>query len=422
MRARIAFFRKYISTFSLKNQLSGCIIGCLSTAAPVQQRRVGFALSLLVALSGCTHGVELLARSGPSSRSLLAKRVNPTTPIAVVDLREQRVKSLEAVGTPSLVRTLTRGVNGADLIGHGDVVAVTLWEAPPALLWGASTENLAGGAPAPEVAHPTTLPAQMVSADGAITVPFVGRVPVVGLSPAEVERVVVERLRPQAHSPQAVVTLVSRVAATVTVVGAVNQTTRLGLTAKGEHLLDALAAAGGPKAPLEKSTVQVTRGGEVAAVPLQNVVRDPAENIPLVSGDVIAVYYQPASFIALGAVTRNDEIQFEATGISIAQALGRVNGLIDQRASPRGVFLFRHENAASAAVLGLPGPTEPDGSVPVVYTLDLTDPVSVLAAQHFAMRDHDVLYVANAPASELQKFLSLIATAAYSFTNFGLKP
>lgn len=262
----------------------------------------------------------------------------------------------------------------------------------------------------------------MVSADGAITVPFVGRVPVVGLSPAEVERVVVERLRPQAHSPQAVVTLVSRVAATVTVVGAVNQTTRLGLTAKGEHLLDALAAAGGPKAPLEKSTVQVTRGGEVAAVPLQNVVRDPAENIPLVSGDVIAVYYQPASFIALGAVTRNDEIQFEATGISIAQALGRVNGLIDQRASPRGVFLFRHENAASAAVLGLPGPTEPDGSVPVVYTLDLTDPVSVLAAQHFAMRDHDVLYVANAPASELQKFLSLIATAAYSFTNFGLKP
>jgi polysaccharide biosynthesis/export protein len=378
-------------------------------------------LAALGALGGCAAERTGWMPTGGPGLAAFAQPRTPTGPaLTVVDLREPRVRRLEAVATPSLARSLTPGPSGADRIGPGDAVAVTLWEAPPAVLWGAPSESAAGGVPA--VAHPTALPAQPVSADGAITVPFAGRVPVVGLTPAEVERVIVERLRPKAHAPEAVVTLESRVAATVTVVGAVNQTTRLGLTAKGERLLDALAAAGGPKAPLEKSTVQVTRGSEVVAVPLQNVVRDPTENIPLIAGDVVAVYYQPASFIALGALTRNDEVQFEATGISIAQALGRVNGLIDQRATPRGVFLFRQERAAAVAALGLSAPADADGSVPVVYTLDLTDPASVLAAQHFAMRDHDVLYVANAPTAELQKFLSLIATAAYSFTNFGLKP
>jgi hypothetical protein len=48
-----------------------------------------------------------------------------------------------------------------------------------------------------------------------------------------------------------------------------------------------------------------------------------------------------------------------------------------------------------------------DGKVPVVYTINLKDPASFFVAQNFPMRNKDVLYVANAQANELQKFLNL---------------
>ena len=49
----------------------------------------------------------------------------------------------------------------------------------------------------------------------------------------------------------------------------------------------------------------------------------------------------------LGAVTKNEELSFEAQGISLTQALGRIGGLIDKRADASGVFIFRFEDAES---------------------------------------------------------------------------
>jgi polysaccharide export outer membrane protein len=59
---------------------------------------------------------------------------------------------------------------------------------------------------------------------------------------------------------------------------------------------------------------------------------------------VVTALFQPYSFTALGATGANAEIAFEATGITLAQALGRAGGLQDQRADVRGAFLFRLED------------------------------------------------------------------------------
>jgi polysaccharide export outer membrane protein len=40
----------------------------------------------------------------------------------------------------------------------------------------------------------------------------------------------------------------------------------------------------------------------------------------------------------------------------------------------------------------------------------------LFAAQDFAIRDKDVLYVSNAPIADLQKFLSIVSSAAFSVT------
>ena len=116
------------------------------------------------------------------------------------------------------------------------------------------------------------------------------------------------------------------------------------LTAKGERLLDALAAAGGVRQPVNKMTLQVSRSGQVQAMALDAIIRDPKQNIVLQPGDVITSFFQPLSFTVLGATGKNEEINFEAQGISIAQALARAGGLQDVRADARGVFLFRFES------------------------------------------------------------------------------
>jgi polysaccharide biosynthesis/export protein len=53
----------------------------------------------------------------------------------------------------------------------------------------------------------------------------------------------------------------------------------------------------------------------------------------------------------------------------------------------------------------------------VVYRIDLTDPRSFFVMQSFPISNKDVLYVSNAPAAELQKFLNLVFLVAYPVLN-----
>jgi polysaccharide biosynthesis/export protein len=159
--------------------------------------------------------------------------------------------------------------------------------------------------------------------------------------------------------------------------------------------------------PVGKVTLQLTRGAAVAAMPLESVIRDPRQNVALQAGDVLTALFQPLSFTVLGATGRNDEVNFESTGITLAQALARAGGLNDARADSRGVFIFRMEEARA---LDWPADAArtPDGRVPVVYSLDLSEPASFFVAQSFPIANQDLLYVSNAPAAELQKFLNLL--------------
>jgi len=155
----------------------------------------------------------------------------------------------------------------------------------------------------------------------------------------------------------------------------------------------------------------VTRGATVHWLPLDTVIRDPRQNIELQSGDVVTALHQPLSFTALGATGRNDEINFEAKGISLAQALARTGALLDARSDARGVFIFRLERPDALGSGGVAGTAQQP--IPVVYRVDLKDPRAFFLAQSFPMQNKDVLYVANAPAAQWQKFLNLVVSTVY---------
>ena len=294
------------------------------------------------------------------------------------------------------------------LVGAGDTLEVSVWEAPPASLFSASTLDPRNGA---STARLTALPEQMVNGSGQINVPFAGAMLAAGLTPSQIEASIVRRLEGKANQPQVLVRVMKNASSNVTVVGEFTNSTRMQLTSKGERLLDAVAAAGGVRQPVGKMTVQLTRGTAVQALPLSTIIQDPLQNIVLQAGDVVTALNKPLSFIALGATSKNEEIEFEAQGITLAQALARSGGLQDSRANARGVFVFRFEDSAALdGSADVQAATTPDGKIPVIYRVDLTDPATFFVAQGFPMRDKDVMYVSNAPAAELQKFLSIVGS------------
>lgn len=369
-------------------------------------------LALCLALGGCIE----FGASGPSASKIAnagnASGAQPS--IRVVDLDDSVVRKVsETINLGSFASLFESARPVGSVLGPGDLVDVTIWEAPPAALFGAATDprGTAGNAGT----RSTTIPEQMIDVNGKLTIPFAGAVTAAGLTPSQVEQLIVARLIGIANKPQIIVRLVKNATANVTVVGEVNNSTRMSLSPKGERLLDALAAAGGARQPVSKTMIQISRGGRVFAMPLDAVIKSPAQNIILAPDDVVTAYYQPFSFTALGAVTQNAEVPFEATGLNLAQALGRIGGLNDEKANARGVFIFRFEDPSVFTVdTGNDKSKNSDEKIAVIYRIDLKDPSSLFLAQRFPIRNGDILYVSKSPATDLQKFLSIVSSATFS--------
>jgi len=346
------------------------------------------------------------------ARDVVAPREDSTPYVQVVDVDQAvaaRAISLEK--KTGFADTFPDQLIPGFRVGAGDVLEISIWEAPPATLFGSTVMDPRLGASTSRV---TTFPEQMVLLEGTINIPFAGAVPVAGKTPQQIETEIVRRLAGKANQPQVLLRVTRNATQNVTVVGEVGQSLRMPLTPKGERLLDAIAAAGGVRQPVGKMTIQMTRGQAVHSMALDSVIQDPRQNVLLRPGDVVTALFQPLSFISLGGTGKNEEVMFEAQGITLAQALARAGGLNDSRADAQGVFLFRFEDPSMLGESQRSAPMTADGKVPVIYRVDLKDPRSFFVAQGFPMRNKDVMYVANAPVAELQKFLNILTSVVFT--------
>lgn len=375
--------------------------------------RLRVALVLLVgaALAGC-QSLGLSSAVGPSRGDILNAPTAQQIPGMQLIPVTSEVAAKLAVSQPAVgfADALGDAAPIGTIVGVGDILEVTIWEAPPALLFGGGMINTSVGAPI-QASQPGTLPQLVVGPSGSVTVPFAGQVPAAGRSLRQIEQTIVARLTGKAHQPQVIARVARNATANVSVVGDVVTAGRVPLTPRGERLLDVLAQAGGTKQPVDRMTVQVTRGDRTVTMPMQLVIQDSRHNIILQRDDVVTALYQPFSFTVLGAAGKNEEIRFEAVGLTLSQALGRVGGLQDMRADPRGVFLFRWEPSERIRDIVNPATPLPPGQVPVIYRVDLKDPQTYFAAQNFQMRDDDVLYVTNSPTADFQRFVNMLASS-----------
>jgi polysaccharide export outer membrane protein len=370
-------------------------------------------MKILVAL-GCLPlfvlaGCAALPTAGPTNDTVIDQSKDEAGPrFAVVDIDDTVIQTLDSRPVESFHSRFGHyGLPAEATVSVGDVLSVSIWEAGGGSLFGQSSldRTVATGS------HPATIPEQVVMRDGAISVPFVGRIHVAGRSIIEVQNDIEHRLQGKAADPQVIVSVPKSITNTVTVSGEVVSGARVPISPGGDRLLDVIASAGGARAAVYDTFVRLSRDGVTATIPLENLVSDPAENIQAWPGDVVTLIKMQQSFDAFGAIGRNAHIPFEAERITLSQALAKAAGLLDERADPKGVFLLRSEPASLAAELtGSPAPVNSSARVPVAYHLDMSDAKAFFLAQRFPVDDGDVVYVANAKLDEVQKFFSLIGT------------
>ena len=369
----------------------------------------------IAVVSGCS----LIPSSGPSTRNVVALGQQSATAevpeVELIDVNGAVAQSLYQAQVNQSFAQLGDGTSSIGAINIGDVLDITIWEAPPAVLFGGALSSTGSGN-----AQQTKLPEQMVSSSGTISVPFIGDVSVLGKTPVQVQNIIKGRLKKMANQPQVMVRMVQNNAANVSVIRAGNSV-RMPLTAAGERVLDAVAAVGGSTANVQDTNVQLTRGNVVRTIALEDLVAHPRQNILLRRGDVVTMITNPSTFTSMGAVGHTQQIGFSVKGLSLAEAVGRMGGLQDYRADARGVFVFRY-----APLSELPPEKQSKwvekgygdrAEIPVVYRLNLADANSMFWMQRFPVKDKDVVYVSNAPMAEVRKFLSFVFSPVVSGAN-----
>lgn len=355
--------------------------------------------------------------------AFLPKRTNePVLEYVLVDISHTVLRYVSNRSDGSIYESFGGGRGPAPEIrvGVGDVVQVSLFESDTGGLF---IPRDAGSRPGNFV----TLPKQIVDRTGFISVPYAGQVRASGRSLPQIQKTIESRLIDKAIEPRAIVELVEQNSSEVTVVGDVNQPTRIKINAAGDRVLDVIAKGGGLKYPPYESYVTVHRRSQKATIYFDALAKTPIENIYVSPGDTVYVYRDPREFIVYGASGQTDlvgnsrKFAFESFSVSLMDAVARAGGLADQRADPRQVFIYRIEPRQMLIDIGVDVSefSEEQKRIPTIYRANFRDPSSFFYARTFQIRDNDLVYISNADSVELVKFLGLIQEVTTTVEGIG---
>ncbi len=367
-------------------------------------------------LASCTQ----LPVSGPNHRAISFGATSSVTSdervaldYVLLDINRGVLDFVVSVGPESFFRTFgsDRGAAPVIRVGVGDVVQVSIFESSAGGLFIPAEAGVRPG-------NFVTLPSQTVDRSGTISVPFAGQIQAAGRSAPDIQREIENKLENRAIEPQVMITLVEQNATEVAVVGdVVNGANKFRIRPGGERILDVISRAGGTKFPGYELFVTLQRGKKRATVYFPNLINNPGENIFVTPGDVVYVYREQQKYVAIGALGSTNlttgltgQYAFEQEKLSLNEAVAKAGGLLDSRANPGQVFLYRMEyrEALSAMRVNLSKFPKDQKFIPTVYRANFRDPSSFFFAQKFPMRHKDVIYVSNADSIEVVKFMDYV--------------
>ena len=383
--------------------------------------RVAFTLAVATGILALTSGCSTMPAAAPTALEVENVATNPLNQITVLDIDNSIISALAAVRPEGFAGQFSSRAPRADLrIAVGDTLQISVIEQSPGLF---STSGGASAAPqnAGSMGGATNFLPVTVGQNGMISVPFAGPVRAAGLTIEALREQIEHKLADKAVNPQVQVALQSgtslggtTVGATVgansaTVGGEVNRAGVVPLRPSGSRLLDVIAEASGARYPAFETTIHLTRNHREAAASLQRVVDRPEENVFIYPGDNVYVSRDPKTFTVLGASTKVGRYNFGSETLNLAEAVAEGGGFVDTASDPAGVFVFRYEPLKFVNSLRQEAaPTDADPS-PVIYRLNLREGGGYFRARRFAVRDKDIILIANSDGAQLQKFVTLLS-------------
>ena len=364
----------------------------------VPQRGGSFRRAVLLSAALSVAGCATLPSSGPTGieiRHAAAGKAGQF-PFNLVEVENAAaIPPAPIAPVPSLT---TMPPRPTDLIGPGDVLNVTVYEAGVSLFGTALRTAAAAGSTVVDTSSSAErLPAMRVDDYGYIKVPFIGRIRAAGHTAGELQAMIQSGLRGMSQDPQVLVSIEQSITNSVILAGEVAKPGRLVLATNRESLVDAIALAGGYRGNAKDAVARVQRDGQSFEIRLSDLLDMPQEDMQVAPGDRITLISRPESFSVLGASNKADEIVFPRPRVTLAEAVALAGGANPNAGDAGAVFVFRY----------VPGPN--GAEQPTVYHLNMMRAGAYLLSQRFVMRDRDVLYVGNARANQPSKFIQLLS-------------
>ncbi|MCO7596024.1 MULTISPECIES: polysaccharide biosynthesis/export family protein [Pseudomonas] len=231
-----------------------------------------------------------------------------------------------------------------------------------------------------------------IDANGMLSLPYVGRQFVAGMTLNDVENMIRRQLKGITTDVQTHVELVGDLSGSVLVAGAVKSPGRFSTLQGPLTLLDAVNQAGGPVMEPHLVNVTVRNGSQVQQFNYEDVLA--GNNMVLRPNSEVVLDRARQRFVAMGAVGEPGLKDLPSQNTSLLDALGSVGGLREANANPEGVFIFRMGSGTN--------------NKPTVLRLNMRDPAAVFYARQIAIKPDDTIYVTNAAVYEWQKVISPI--------------
>lgn len=351
-------------------------------------------LVMMMGVAGCAS----LPTSGPTGkqieRSLMA--ADGKLPITIVEVRSlAEIPPKEVETATGLLPRLSPPPT--DMVGPGDVLDISIYEAGVTLFSAGGSGAETGAVGVNSGVQVQKLPPSRVDDNGDITIPYAGKLRILGRTLGEVEAQIQRSLRGLSQNPKVLVALSQSITNSVIVSGEVNRPGRLVLQTNHETLSDVVALAGGYRGNARDLTLRVIRQNRTVDVRFNALIDNPDFDVPAYPGDRFMLIHSPQSYSVMGAPGKVEQFGFARSSVSLAEAIASAGGVSAGSGDPAAVFLFRYER------------DERGNETPKVFHLNMMNAGSYLLAQRFTMRDKDVLYVGNASANQPGKLLQLIS-------------
>ena len=317
------------------------------------------------------------------------------TPITPALVRAQYQSRPSAVG-PDVQRLF--GEPSVYTIGPGDIIGIVVYDHPELL-------PLAGAVIAQSI-DPTGIssaPGFIVSADGQVSFPYVGRIRVAGLTEIDASDLFEKRLARVFKSPQVTVRIQSFRSRRAYVEGEVRTPGTQIFNDIPMTLMEAINRAGGITPLGDRSFVTLTRNNETTIINLMQM-QDAGLNpnrIQLQSGDLITVRHRDESKVfVMGEISRPSALPMRNGRLSLNEALGEAGGPNLATANTGQIYVIRNNAEGS----------------PVVFHLNASAPTALALADAFALRPRDVVYLDAVPLVSWNRLISLILPSAQTLT------